>query len=256
MSACTALTHASEVIWHCSSGRNRHLRVGEESLTDIALLIAENLSSGEIACHKFNRMAEHHTSGADWLWFFRQGSRRFSVLIQAKKLNMDGRPRYSELKKHTRGRTQMWRLIDYATRERHYPLYCFYNSWEHQPPWVTVGDPWQWGCAVAPATRVRDHMKTKTGRGNRLNSVGPLSRPWTILVCPSFPPRSGPLPDRVRATIQAVWEIPDRELPPVEEGDHPMMRWVAEPTAEAMGRADRPEGPTELTGIVVVTAPD
>jgi len=249
-----ALAHASEVVWRCTSGTNRRLRVGEESLTDIALLIAENWSSGEITCHKFNRMAEHGTSGADWLWFFRQGNRRFSVLIQAKKLNMDGRPGYTELKKHTRGRTQMWRLIDYATRERHYPLYCFYNSWERQPSWA-FGDPWEWGCAVAPATRVRDHMKTKAGRGNRLGTVGPLSRPWTILVCPASSQR-GPLPDRVRTTIQALWDVPDDELPPVQEGDHPMMRRIIEPMAAEGMRADGPESPMNLAGIVVVTALD
>src|SRR5580704_2753602 len=171
MSACVALTHASLAIWRCTTGTNRQLRVGEESLTDIALLIAENLSSGEITCHKFNRVVEHRTSGADWLWFFRQRGRRFSVLIQAKKLNTDGhRARYPELKKHTRGRTQMWRLIDYATRQQHYPLYCFYNSWERQPRWATPGQPWEWGCTVAPATRVRDHMKTKSGLVNRLDT--------------------------------------------------------------------------------------
>jgi hypothetical protein len=149
MSACLALIHASAAVWRCTTGTNRQLRVGEESLTDIALLIAENLSSGEITCHKFNRVVEHRTSGADWLWFFRQRGRRFSVLIQAKKLNTDGhRARYPELKKHTRGRTQMWRLIDYATRQQHYPLYCFYNSWERQPRWATPGQPWEWGCAV------------------------------------------------------------------------------------------------------------
>lgn len=35
-----------------------------------------------------------------------------------------------------------------------------------------------------------------------------------------------------------------------------MMQWVAKPTAEAVERADGPEGPIELAGIVVVTAPD
>jgi hypothetical protein len=254
MSACFALTQASAAIWWCTSGTNQHLRVGEESLTDIALLVAENHSSGEIACHKFNRMDEHHVSGADWLWFFSQGGRYFSVLIQAKKLNTDGRPRYKYLKRHTRGRTQMWRLLDYAAQEHHYPLYCFYNSWDVPPAWVTIGLPWQWGCAVAPTTRVRDHMMSADD--NWLDTVGPLSRPWTMLVCPSPALSQRAFPDRVRATIQQLWEVRDEELPPVQDGTHPMMRWVTEPMTEAVEKGDDPDGPTNLGGVVVITAPD
>jgi hypothetical protein len=59
-----------------------------------------------------------------------------------------------------------------------------------------------------------------------------------------------------RPSASAAREIPDADLPHVQEGDHPMMRWVTEPTMEVAVRTDFPDGPINLAGIVVVTAPD
>jgi hypothetical protein len=53
MSICCALTLASDVVWKCINAANQKLRVGEESLTDIALLIVENVGARSVMCKKW-----------------------------------------------------------------------------------------------------------------------------------------------------------------------------------------------------------
>ena len=231
------------LVWQSLSKGNQGLRVGEESLTDIVLLIAENFSSGSIKCKKFTRREENKI-GADWLWFFVQSGRWYSALIQAKKLYTDSNS-YAALKAPSPGPTQMNRLIGYGKNQQHVPLYCFYNSWSSVPQWANryQGQSEDWGCAVAAAERVRAQMKD-----NKLKTIGPLSQPWSVLVCPRQKERGHlPLPDRVRSSLENL--LGERELPPVKEDENEWIRWATEPVAR---RAPVDEVPGNLAGVVVV----
>jgi hypothetical protein len=247
VSACHALTLASRLVWKGISKANQKLRVGEESLTDMVLLIAENFNAGCITCKKFTRREENKTGG-DWLWFFVQSGRSYSTLMQAKKLYVD-QFTYTTLKKPSRGPTQMNKLIRYIIQEDHVPLYCFYNSWPTIPNWATrqyQGKSEDWGCAVASAERVKARMV----RGdNKLNTIGPLSQPWSVLVCPSRQKGAVtlPFPDRVREALVNL--VGRRGLPPVREADnpHPLMDWAA-----ATGRTELVDEPPNLAGVVVI----
>jgi hypothetical protein len=216
-------------------------------LTDMVLFVAQNFSSGCITCKKFTRREENNTGG-DWLWFFVQSGRWYSTLIQAKKLYTNNNT-YAALKKPSRGPTQMNKLIRYGIKQDHVPLYCFYNSWLSIPRWAASryhGQPEDWGCAVASAERVKAQM---VHGDNKLNTLGPISQPWSVLVCPAQEGAGALLPDRVRSALE---DLLDRELPPVREGEHELMRWATAPTDRGELVDDRGRGPANLAGVVVI----
>ncbi len=152
------------------------LSISEESITDM-LLLEMLRRTKRIACKKFTRAGERK-SGADWQWWFISGYRGFPIRIQAKRLYSGGRYealKYKKGSKHDQTNT----LLRIARIDGFLPLFCFYNYWGSK----TFPQNSNYGCALASARLVKEHLLKYGSKENIIASIKPLSVPWSDLVC-------------------------------------------------------------------------
>jgi hypothetical protein len=161
-------------------GANLNLRVGEETITDLLLLNLTRRFSDTIAVHKWSKIEEGRTTGADWSWCFVGRSRCFVMRVQAKRSDND---QYLHLNHKTgpRKRPQIDLLIASARKRRAFPAYCFYNHVVDESVRNALGNPLskKWGCAMADARQVREFILAKKN-GFKDILMAPM-RPWREL---------------------------------------------------------------------------
>ena len=223
------------------------------------MLLLEMLRrTNRIACKRFTTRGESK-SGADWQWWFISGNRGFPILIQAKRLYSSGRYEALTYKKWSR-KDQTNTLLRTARNTDCLPLFCFYNFWS-SPSLPQNPD---WGCALASAQSVKNRLLHSGPMTNRIDSIQPISVPWTSLVCPID--HSGiDFPDAVRRRVREIPEISYRPVPSVVHslprevqqllGRSPdevgrMQAELPEPIANYL---NAPEDRASLAGIIVVS---
>src|SRR5262249_726663 len=131
---------------------------------------------------------EESLEGADWEWWFTDGSTWFGMLVQAKRLDVATQA-YQGLDKIVKssGKLQIDLLVAEAQRKNIQPIYSFYN-YTNQPPlmiqWncgtIAVPKDELFGCSVADARAVRHFI---TNNQNQISTVSQASYPWSFLVC-------------------------------------------------------------------------
>lgn len=190
--------------------------LAEESITDYLLLDLKRRAPTRVSVRKFSRREEGRTTGADWEWWFVQGSRGFGMRVQAKRLNTVSQ-RYDTLD-HVVRRTRQ-RQVNLLIRDAQaaspplYPLYFFYNHVPAMslgpPTFLTLHPacsllPQAMGCSIADAYRIRSLLSSKIKRTD-FNTVAALSLPWSCLVC-CLQSAAGTreFPDRVRRIVSAL----------------------------------------------------
>ncbi|MGH1482189.1 MAG: DUF6615 family protein [Geminicoccales bacterium] len=161
------LRELSGVVWREQNNAYRAgLNLQEETITECLLLqMARDLPKAGFRVKLFTREREKDT-GADWVWFFKQGRCRVGFRVQAKKLyrRHDRRPgRTNQLMPgrydgHVLTKGQTKTLIKRAGPNN--PIYVFYNH-DHVKNrqlfrQVSSGfkPPSFWGCSVASASFV------------------------------------------------------------------------------------------------------
>lgn len=189
------------------------INISEDSITDM-LLLEMLRRTNRIACTRYTRWNESK-SGADWHWWFVSGNRGFPMLIQAKRLYSKS-GRYEALTYKKGSRYDQTNTLLRTARNRNndwLPLFCFYNFWSSP----SLPQNPLWGCSLASAQSVKDHLLLSGQRKNDIDSIFPMSVPWCNLVCP-FDDSEIDFPDAVRRRVMLTLEIKDvpeiRELPP------------------------------------------
>jgi hypothetical protein len=196
---CSAFVERSLATWTLlRDGAEANMPPREETLTELNLIALSNRSPLLFA-RKLSA-AEEKREGADWQWWIGRPNKWVSLRIQAKKLDYVTLV-YEALAWGVRGtkgknaRAQAEHLIDAASNDNSWPLYCFYNAWAHRD-----SPSFHWncctlsivsellGCALAPATRIYDWLqvadKTPLARtAMSAANVGRISWPWSCLVC-------------------------------------------------------------------------
>lgn len=156
-----------------------NMRYGEETITDNVLLGLMTSCPSKITCRSFTKFEEAR-NGADWEWWFAYRSRGLPCRVQAKRLYPPSSYQSLHFKSRSGHRAQIDTLIARAKAQRFVPLYCFFSNLQGTA-WPTsihgVSDDRLWGCATAPARRVKRY-----GRKD-LNGIAGISKPWHLLVC-------------------------------------------------------------------------
>ena len=187
------------------------INISEDSITDM-LLLEMLRRTNQIACKRYTRRQERKL-GADWLWWFVSGNRGFPMLIQAKRLYSSGRYEMLKYKKHSR-KDQTNTLLRTARNRNNdwLPLFCFYNFWSSPS---LPQNPF-WGCALASAQSVKDHLLLSGQRKNDIDSIFSMSVPWCNLVCPPlYDSPADDFPDAVRRKVMQIPRIRHRTVPAV-----------------------------------------
>lgn len=174
-----------------AEGRLLRLVPWETTLTDLLLLQIGRQFPGRVLARRFDA-AREAKSGADWEWWFRDGSGYAGLRVQAKRrdpatgnLGLRARspgPPPSEL--------QARRLVRSAGADGLTAFYCFYSDLvpSEADPASTgpcphgAADPAQWGTSMLLARTALRHLETS----RRLDSdaVAAQAHPWWRLVCP------------------------------------------------------------------------
>ncbi len=190
------------------------LSIGEQSITDVNLLLLQDAVPDRIRVVKWSAPEEGSRSGADWDWWIATPRHFLRLRIQAKKL-MVSEGRYHQLgyttKKHGR---QIDLLRASAKADGCIPFYCLYNAWSgiHIDSRCPGAGPQQerLGCALTPAAEV--HKLIAASKNKALDAI-PTAHPWQCLF--SHEPvgaSKGDLVERVAASIEAAWGIEVRQL--------------------------------------------
>ncbi|GLF95573.1 DUF6615 family protein [Streptomyces yaizuensis] len=170
--------------------------IGEDSFTDFNLQDVRRAHGDRVLTRRFTREQEAR-NGADWEWWFHDGTRGFGIRVQAKKAYRDGR----YVLHHVIGKTgalQSDRLIEAASASDCLPFYVFYShrSWTPSHPdrapadcEHTRADQRQLGCTIASALVVQGVLATGQRRSN--DHVRDHSIPWNRLLCGSPPADKG-----------------------------------------------------------------
>ena len=205
---CYLFTYtACKTWWDLRDSQMLDISISEESITDM-LLLEMLRRTNRIACKKFTRPAENK-SGADWQWWFVSGNQGFPMLIQAKRLYPCGRYKALNYKKGNRY-DQTNTLLRTARNDGFLPLFCFYNYWNSK---THLPNP-NYGCALASAQFVKDHLRYIGPKENCIDRIKPISVPWSSLVCPID--RSGiNFPDAVRRRVMQIHGISPKSVPAV-----------------------------------------
>lgn len=184
---CRSFTALGQWTWQSMQDATQYaLPIGEESITDFALLFLRQQSPSSVFIRKFTRRQEWRT-GADWEWWFTDGARWFGMLVQAKRLN----PTQQKYENLLRGKksnhaNQVNALIRRAGAQHPplYPAYCFYN-------WLPGVDPNEQVCqckdganllgfTIADAYCIKRMILNGT---NQYRDVARVARPIHCLVC-------------------------------------------------------------------------
>jgi hypothetical protein len=196
----------------------------EESITDFLLLDLKRRHQVEIQIVKFSQKQEGTTTGADWEWWFGDGSNWFGIRVQAKKISPIALT-YSQLDKVSggTGRKQVDLLIADAKCHGLWPIYILYNYWTNSrkasPPWRCKSFPQSgplWGCSFADADSIKGQIANKQ---NSLYDIGMMMMPWHCLVCcRGYARENATLPYRahgIAKNLISKGEIPDitKQLP-------------------------------------------
>lgn len=191
-SLCETLKAKSARTWNLlgSAIDRGHRLPGEEAFTDIFVAELNLEHPHEVFSRTITRNHESKTGADLELWFHQNGS-YFGMLLQAKKLQENGR--YSGIGRvDAAGKRQITKLIR-STRYGEFkglvPLYLFYNGRVPGLP-ATPSDrcpteqDWDLrGCTVANAQVVKKMVqKVKWGELEYLE-LAKVSLPWSCLVC-------------------------------------------------------------------------
>ncbi|MCC7070391.1 MAG: hypothetical protein IT383_03655 [Deltaproteobacteria bacterium] len=273
---CKLARTRSEATWDTlRRARYAHLRIGEETLTELNLVELVLGGGGQIRIFPFTKRAEAHT-GADWEWWVRGLSGAWvGMRVQAKALD-PGTDAYDHLWYARAGVLQIDRLIKAALAGPvpRFPLYMLYNNWDpatRKVPWSCGGRRY-WGaramgCAVAAATALRPLQKRKDG--NRAVHVLELSTPFHCLFCAPTSPGTDlaeAVSNRLRGLARHVLLKPPAILfhtldgPPIEE-------WIEAAAGISTTLAppwyvlnppagDMADTPDDLAGVVVLAEQD
>ncbi len=209
---CQIFELLSQTVWNdLKDGFGFNLPIGEEGITDHALLDLKRLAGAQVTIYKFDRIKEGKTTGADWEWWLCGGGKAFGMRIQAKKLDSKSL-RYESLDHKVRGsrKKQINLLLKDAAAQPTplYPIYCFYNYWPDPAPnvqWNCKSFPPKWGdfgCSVADARLIKRCLASGIRDLSRISSI---SHPWMCLVCcTGFVGTNSILPERARSVAQAL----------------------------------------------------
>lgn len=120
----------SRYIWNVIKNSDiQDMSIGEETLTEVALLRLKKFIGNSLQILKFSRSKENE-NGADWEWIVIQGDKWLGFRIQAKRLfNLEGYSEYTHIhhKLEEKNSTQIEQLISNARQKKFIPLYSFYN---------------------------------------------------------------------------------------------------------------------------------
>ena len=186
--------HLAESTWgSLHDARNLGLGFSEDTISDLAMLEIRRSGLSGIDVQRVSKRKERLV-GFDWLWVIsRPGHQSTIYVVQAKKIKLDRSQAYSygRLRYPAGSKYQLDALEDFADWLGAVPLYCFYNSVDHdtalmywncrvqQPPSIH-----QIGCTLAPIDVVR---LVHDGRGPKnfcsIHS-SPEALPWRCLFHP------------------------------------------------------------------------
>jgi hypothetical protein len=175
---------------------------GEDSITDGLMRALRRACPGQVVVHRFNQIEEGRTTGADFVMWLCSRAGGVGLRVQAKRISQT-LDRYSKLWY----KDQFDLLVGDAQRYGLYPMYCFYNYWEHVPtlPWLCgTNRPDRvdlLGCGLASTYSLQSLRSTKD---NKLASVANHIWPWSCLVCCAGHLPGGDLAERASAWLLAL----------------------------------------------------
>ena len=152
---CRTFKHISGKVWNLlddsgyyglyktsASNISRGLGLGEETITDLALLEISKRQPLDIITVKFGKYREAQ-EGADWEWWFLSQSGIIGMRIQAKRIHfVNGEYEYTYLDyKRSENEYQVDVLLENAQKRRVVPLYAFYNYWDIDFPFKNYLNP-------------------------------------------------------------------------------------------------------------------
>ncbi len=167
------------------------MALGEESFTDYNLQDIRQAHPDRVIIRQYNRREESR-NGADWEWWFHDGTHGFGMRVQAKKAHKDGRYVLRHIVRGT-GALQSTQLIEDAAASGCLPFYVFYNhkSWTATDDRLaprdcdhTQADQRQMGCTIVSALVVQRVMAEGMPRSS--DHVKRHSLPWNRFVCDSY----------------------------------------------------------------------
>lgn len=246
--------------WHSmAQSAELSLSLGEESITDFVLLFLRSRHRNTVFVRKFNRRQERK-SGADWEWWFTDGTRWFGMLVQAKRLN-PVQLTYDHLfhggkSNHARQANSIIGSAGAAIPHL-YPAYCFYN-------WVPTLSANAQACqcrdgahllgfTIADAYGIKRLILDGT---NQYTHVARVARPVHCLVCcPNH--ASDSVADSAHAKVNDLRGLGEigriqTERVPEPVGDPP--EYVRGVVGQDASRESAPPRPG-LAGIVVFNVP-
>lgn len=170
--------------------RNR-IHLGEDAITSNNL---DALASAAPSCVFIeDTRAQESTKGCDfelWIGSDHLGWRRYAV--QAKKIHASS-SRYGSLAHEVAGTPQIDILDAYASANRAFPIYCFYNHSTKPYVWncnLPVEQE-QLGCSVTPSSVVRAAIGKHGARNFTYIHSQSATLPWRcVLRCPNFTART------------------------------------------------------------------
>lgn len=174
----------------------------ERYFTDRALLELERLYPRVYASRS---SIDEHTTGADFEWWIRDGSSVAGLLVQAKRLRMEGMGSYEGIDRQTdSGRSQPEQLIATARSRGMTPIYVMYNGGRPSfPPGPCAGDREMRsrGTTVTSARHV--HRLALSSSVATLAEVQESAIPWECLLsCPAGKQAGPRAPSRILNTLR------------------------------------------------------
>jgi hypothetical protein len=153
---CATFRKEAGVVWNrMRMAAKLGISLSEETITETALYnIALPHQGKNITITLATKPAEKR-HGADWEWWFINGTKCLGFRVQAKRLFTDGRY-HSLLKSGTQKYKQLDTLALASAKDELEPLYCFFNFdltqypfGESNPCTHEYRRPSFWGCSLA-----------------------------------------------------------------------------------------------------------
>ena len=177
--------------------RRLDLSISEETITDLTALQIARCETNRVSIKKVTKR-EERIVGFDWMWLIdRPGSPPAMYAIQAKKMKLDQSPNFSygSLKYKTERNPPRYQIDDleaFANRTGATPMYCLYNSVDHNtalnnwrcrqpvPPDVP-----QMGCTLVPLEAVRFAHGSRVPKNFQTVHADSDAVPWRCLFHPN-----------------------------------------------------------------------
>jgi len=180
---CDTFKNLAHATWNKIDDSKRvDYQLKEETFTDINLLELKLQHPAEIITYEFNKRQEGQ-NGADWEWWFTDGTKWVGFRVQAKIINI-----YSDEFEHLHYQNgtsapQSEKLIlqaeDKGVMPRT-PVYCLFMSTEKLDETTITAPLKTFGCSLMSAYRVRG---LRTGKIRHVSKLQPYLVPWHELVC-------------------------------------------------------------------------